>query len=593
VTVPAAGVVYTYDTASAAWVAPGRDPLLAGPAGWTTPPAVVAGSLPIGTASYAVPDEGQVLFVSPSGSNSAAGTLAAPKQTIGGAHSAASTGAVIVVRAGIYHESLSITKQVTIQAYPGEAVWLDGSKVYASWTGSGPWTASLGVDWSPIDSSRYAYTDATAVLPEQVWVNGVMLKQLADGATPAAGQFSVDRTANTITIGTSPVGAEVRVTELRSAVVCSARTELYGLGIRRYSPSAMEGGTTSAMLYYGGTSQGSILENVVLQESGVTAMATARQIVMRNITVQDCNHTGIQITTADGLIGERGVVRRMNRGAWQGEPITAAIKITYSDDVLLRNWILADVPKAVGLWLDSHVRRYALVNIDVDGTSGVAGVADMRAGIEPEAAEGGYFNGVQYYGHIVNCRVRNTQYSYKSLVGGWHKYINCKASAYSTVGFYLQQDARRNTTDTQHGTIQESPWLTKDISLINNDIGQGGLQVIAYHDPVAGWEGPVILGWDCFQRIAGNWFRPTPPGSMVQLGKADGYRNSYNTLAALAASPSTVGIKGDKLGVNHQGNTAPADSIADPLSAEVAALLGVPAGLQRVGPILPAPVPSF
>src|SRR5690606_27298419 len=237
-TAPVPGVTYYYDPSQLAFLAPGREPLLIGPAGWTAPDPVKAGSLPVGEAHYGVPDTGQVLFVDPSGSDGAAGTVGAPKKTLAGALSAASSGAVIVLREGSYHESLSVTKAVTIQAYPGEEVWLDGSTQYTSWTGSGPYTATLGPNWSPIDSSRYPYNDAAANLPEQVWIDGVAQKQLADGATPGAGQFSVNRTAHTITLGTNPSGKEVRVADLNQALVFSAQVRVFGIGFRRYSPLA-------------------------------------------------------------------------------------------------------------------------------------------------------------------------------------------------------------------------------------------------------------------------------------------------------------------------------------------------------------------
>src|SRR5690606_8303136 len=115
--VPAQGVVYTFDARTQAWVAPGRDSLLAGAAGWIAAARVEVGGVPGAAAAYGGADSGQVIFVSPSGSDSAAGTTSAPKQTLAGALSAASNGAVIVMREGLYHESLSVAKAVTAQAY--------------------------------------------------------------------------------------------------------------------------------------------------------------------------------------------------------------------------------------------------------------------------------------------------------------------------------------------------------------------------------------------------------------------------------------------------------------------------------------------
>src|SRR5690606_41120490 len=137
-------------------------------------------------------------------------------------------------------------------------------------------------------------------------------------ALPISGQFSVNRSAHTITLGTSPSGKEVRVADLNNALTVSAQIELYGIGIRRYSPVVQEG--LSALVYFGGTSQDSVVENCVFQDSGMVGINTARAITLRNITVQDCGNTGIQVTTANNFRMDRFVIRRCNRGLWRAQP---------------------------------------------------------------------------------------------------------------------------------------------------------------------------------------------------------------------------------------------------------------------------------
>jgi hypothetical protein len=602
VTTPSPGVIYTYSPEQQAFIAPGRASLPIGAAGWTPPSTILVGSLPVGDAHYGVPDSGQVLFVSPSGSDSAAGTIGAPKKTLAGAHAAASTTfgrPTIVLREGVYHESLSITKSVKIQAYPGEEVWLDGSTQYTSWSGSGPYTATLGPNWSPISTTGFPLTsDPYGNLPEQVWIDGVAQKQIADGATPSAGQFSVNRSAHTITLGTSPSGKEVRVADLNNALTVSAQIELYGIGIRRYSPVVQEG--LSALVYFGGTSQGSVVENCVFQDSGMVGINTARAITLRNITVQDCGNTGIQVTTANNFRMDRFVIRRCNRGLWRAQPHTAGIKVTRTEGLIAKDGLISDVPGAMGFWLDVSVTKSYALNISVDGATVMPGAPIMELGLHSELSDGGYYGGVQHYSWYVNCRVKNTKHAVKFLDAGYTNIANCKIESYASVGIYLQQDGRRNPggrwegINTQSGNTGDPyvvPWVGFGTGIYNNDIGQGGLQVIAYHDPPSGT--PLMLGWDFIDRIEGNWFRPAPPGSMVQLGRADGSRSSYNTLAALAATPTAVGIRGTKLGTNHQSNSAPSDSVAIELPEEITNMLGVPRGIKRVGPILPEPTATF
>lgn len=555
---------------------------------WTPPAPTYAGSIPVGSTYYQIP-EGVVLYVSPNGNNALPGTLGAPKRTLAGAVRAAPAGATVVLREGVYHEPVNVTKQLTVQAYPGEAVWLDGSTVYTSWTGSGPWTSPLGPRWSPLSTAGFPLTtDPQGNLPEQVWINDVAQRQVADGARPAAGQFSVDRNARTVTVGTDPAGKTVRVADLNNAIVFSAKVSLRGIGFRRYSPITQEG--LSSIVYFGGTSQGSVVENCVFQESSHTGVNTSRAIIMRNVTIQDCGGTGLQVTTANGLILERFVIRRCNRSLWKAQPHTAGIKITRTEGLLIRDGIITDVPGAMGLWLDVSVTRSTVINVDVDGSTAMP-APPMEIGIHSELSDGGFYGDVQHHSWYVNCRVRNAKVGIKFLDAGWTNIVNCEIKNYSSVGVYLQQDERRNTGQSGNLSPAIVPWVGRGTGLINNDIGQGGLQVIAYHDPPTG--SPLLRGWDFFSRVEGNWFRPAPPGSMIQLGKADGRRNSYNTLAALASTPSTVGSSVGKLGTNHQGVITPSHSVAAPISAELSRLIGVPEGLRRVGPFLPAPTTVY
>ena len=46
-------------------------------------------------------------------------------------------GQTIVLRAGTFHESVVVNKDVTIQSYPHEAAWLDGSSLVTGWARSG------------------------------------------------------------------------------------------------------------------------------------------------------------------------------------------------------------------------------------------------------------------------------------------------------------------------------------------------------------------------------------------------------------------------------------------------------------------------
>lgn len=558
---------------------------------WVPPPPVVAGSLAVGTASYPVP--GGALFVATDGSDSNPGTSAAPKRTLSGAISAAPTGSTIVVRAGEYYESVTVpsTKALTIQAYPGETVWFDGSQRVLSWAGAGPvWTAPYGANWDPISSSNYPQVgDGRAHLPEQVWVDDERLTQIADGATPGAGQFSVNRTTDVLSIGTNPEGRDVRVARLRRWMLATGPVALRGFGVRRYSPAAMEG-PDSALIYVAGSSYNSVVENVVFRQSGMHGLAIIRPITLNQVTIEECNSSGIQVTTANNTHISRFIIQDCNQGGWHPQPITAGIKVTRTDGLVLRDGIVRDIDAAIGVWFDVSNTRFIVANVAISNT---------EVALESELSGGGMYDGVQHHSWFVNCRTSGSlDWAVKIMDSDYVTVANCDLDA-ARVSINCQQDHRDNTGTPGNLTFEIVPWVTVHNRLWNNRVvGQPTIAgMIAYHDPPTAVRDPdgdpdrILLGWDFFDQIAGNWFPTVPPGSMIQLGKADGFRNSYNTWSLAASSPAAVGgPPGSKLGANHQGASAPANTIAVPLPDDIADLLGVPRGRQQVGAILPAPV---
>ena len=96
-----------------------------------------AGAAELGTTDYEI--QTGALFVSPSGDNDADGSLESPLRTIKAALARVSAGGMIVLRAGEYHEAFTIAEGVplTVQSYPGEVVWLDGSEVVEGWQADG------------------------------------------------------------------------------------------------------------------------------------------------------------------------------------------------------------------------------------------------------------------------------------------------------------------------------------------------------------------------------------------------------------------------------------------------------------------------
>ena len=107
-------------------------------------------------------------YVSPSGSDAAAGTQVAPFATVQFGAGKLNPGDVLVLRAGDYHESVTVTRSGTsaapilIQNYPGETAVLVGSRPV-----TGTWTVQTGS----------IYRTPWPTQPVQVFCDGRLLNE--------------------------------------------------------------------------------------------------------------------------------------------------------------------------------------------------------------------------------------------------------------------------------------------------------------------------------------------------------------------------------------------------------------------------------
>jgi parallel beta-helix repeat protein len=339
-----------------------------------TRPAAAAGAPPLGSTRYPVP--AGAVMVTPTGSDSAAGTAAAPVRTIGQAVRVAASGATIVVRAGVYHEFVQVpsTKRVTIQNWPGEAVWLDGSTVVSGWVQDGSawrhdgWTAQFDSAVPPASSADFDMIDPRypmASHPEELWIGGQELRQVGARSTVAAGTFYVDPATDRLYVGSSPAGQEVRATDLAEAIYLnrSAGSVVRGIGIRRYATPVLRYGTVKA---FG--------DNQVLADLHVDSIATVgigvngSNVRIQNTTVQDSGQLGIQAHHSDGLSITGTVVRNNNNEHFAEIPAAGGIKITVSRGITVsRNLVTGN--GSTGIWMDMSVWDARILSNDVLGNS--------------------------------------------------------------------------------------------------------------------------------------------------------------------------------------------------------------------------------
>lgn len=410
-----------------------------------TPPSFIAGADPVGSAQYPVPGN-NVIFIATTGSDSDNGTsISTPKKTLSSAITAVPAGGTIVVRGGIYHEGEIFTsKSFSIQSYPGEEVWFDGSSIFSeTWTGSSPWIANYNIVFDRLmgkTSGQLAVWTGAAerFVTDQVWLDDTKLLPAPDNtASPGAGKFSVNQSTHKLTIGSSPSGKTVRVVDLTYFIHANAPVTIRGIGVRRYAQAMIEFRNGAIRV-----EDGSTIEQVTIQDCSVSALTLyGSDIIIRSCTFQDVGQSGVHGDYLNNSVFEQNIIRRCNRNGYDAEPTTAGIKIgrTWYGCKIRHNYI-RDVVGAYGIWTDTAVSQTAIYGNTIIGTSALgAGNYRMKNGIEVEASDGMYIGGVQHYNYVVGNRISDCRQAGLLVFDSGHVRVwNNQLSA--AVALYLWQD---------------------------------------------------------------------------------------------------------------------------------------------------------
>lgn len=469
-------------------------------------PSDTAGAIPVGTAVYAVPVGS--IYVSPTGSDATGnGSLASPYQTFARANTAVAAGGTIVLRAGVYHEGttgqrsnstgIQITKNnVTVQNYPGEAVWFDGSVPVTNWTAEGsnrwstPWTVSFdhsptyswGVDDSSTPNWRFVNSNyPCAPWPEQVFVDGVQLQQVDSLGKVTPSTFFVTGTTNgtpgdnkyqfsptKITIGINPTGHTIRITDLQIALSAAAATNgvtMRGFGIRRYGTSMPQSGA----IIPGGTH--CTLENIHIEDIATTGTIAANAFTtFRNCTALRCGIRGFAAYRADDLLCDGIRAEYCNYEHFNYAPDEGGMKMTKSQRPVVCNSVFSH-NYGKGFWADETIYDLKFYHNDLKDNEHTGFMFEISgyATVVDNLIDGAGHSGI----HIVSS----------DHVRVWNNtVINCAGNAITSTSRQVQflQDDRRpdgsspGMDSRQPASFYETlmTWQITDFEYYNNVIAE-------------------------------------------------------------------------------------------------------------------------
>lgn len=472
-----------------------------------------AGSVPVGAADYPIP-AGSIHVDAGAGQDTAAGTREAPLRTIQAACDRASPGQTIVIRGGLYHETVYVNQPVTIQNAPGEAVWLDGSQPVTEWTEDDAlWSAPLPVllddSIGPDNGDPYVSdTHPSAAQPEMLFVGAHPLRQVPRRADVTPGAFFADRRSRRLYVADHPHDRTWRTATLAQAVVVSAPdVTIRGIGVRRYGNSVQ----TQGAVYL--ARRADLLENVVVEDvatTGISFYSDANQGTGQavDVTVRRAGLMGIGGTNADHLVLRRVLIERANAERFNPTPNSAGIKITRSRNVLIESSVVTGSLRTTGIWLDESVVGFGVHHNRVidNGVSGISAELSSKGRISGNLVDEHEFGIVVYSSGDIEID-------------------NNVVHSNSAIDLDLRQDHRRQADPRAAGHDPRfapgddtNPWLVQNITVRCNVFGPGNARTRFR----AVDQATDIPADQMNIRLHGNGFAPLPHAPVAQWGTGEG-----------------------------------------------------------------------
>lgn len=504
---------------------------------------------PLAGTDAPVPDG--ALRVATDGADHNPGTAAAPLRTLGAAIDRAEPGATIVLREGVYRETVGMVgKRVTIRAHPGERVWFRGSTPVEDWTDSGRYWEHTG--WVP-DFCRDCFIPEIidpehplAGRPDMVFVNGAPLRQVSGREKVEPGTFFVDTEDPAVVIGDDPTGELVEVAThdhlLQFDGAGAAGSAILGIGVAQYA-SRQDYGARSAMVVVNAP------DVTVDSATFVSSASTGLAVFQSDATVTgtwlgDNGLVGLLANRADGLVmtGNTVAGNNLRRFTLSGEAIGAAgAKITRTARPhIARNTFAGNL--ATGWWCDLGCTDATVVhNVSTDNLRhGLYYEVSSRALIASNVLAGNGGAGLKI--------------SSSDDIGVYH---NTFAGNELSTGVY--NDPRGPGSDPYSAGLGLT-WVTEDVRLVNNYITQ-------HID-----ESPIIDAFDGKDDTTGNppfvsraegnaylWSSAGERGHLLTLVLGDGEPAAFTSLAELREATGF-----ERSGSEHELAASPLSPFVDP-----------------------------
>lgn len=532
--------------------------------------------------SYSVP--ASATYVAPTGSDLNPGTTAKPFRTISAATKAAKSGGTVVLRGGVYHEQAIVYAhdRLTVEAYPGETVWLDGSSVVSGWTKSNNVWVKSG--WTTFFDASPTYTtgapDSTeenwqwinpahpmASHPDQIWVDGKALTQVSTRAAVTSGTFFVDQPAKQLVLGSDPTKRKIEASTLSQAMSIRSKNSLIrGIGVRRYATSVPMMGAIST--YFSGVT----LENMTIVDNATTGLFIgADKARLKHVTVRNNGLLGIGASHADDLTVDSVLSASNNSQHFNNAPVSGAFKITKSRDVSIRNSAFVN-NFGQGPWFDESVHNANFSHNDVIANTGDGLVLELSARFT-----------------IADNLIADNGGDAVAVLNSGDAAIWNNTAVGNGGGIDISQDQRLASDlslpghdKRQHLPDPTVPWVVKNVSVINNviSVNQGDfiLRVVDWTHKRSGAQMVTQSNGNLLHRASS-----TAPPAVVVWSQAGTGTVAFPTLETYRAA---VGRDSSSFLVTGTSPLTPSDTLTPQYASRANSALPIPATISAAAPPL-------
>ena len=352
--------------------------------------ATVAGSL----ALPAVVHASATIWVSPRGADTNNGSSAAPLRTLAAAVASASSGDRIVLRGGIYHESVRIDgKALDIRSATNERAVFDGAVAITSFTAQdGAWSTRWATQFTVRTGAPVLASVPAAGHPDQVFVDGAPQTEVLRRDQVAPGTFFHDTATDQLWLGSDPTGHVVEASDLAWALYLSnaAGSTLRNVTVRRYATPADD---MAAVRVYSDDVDVRGLVSELNAYGGLSVIG--RHVSVSWSVLRDNGYIGMHAHLADDVSLVRSEVTGNNREHFDPKHSASGVKITSSDGITVRDDVVSN-NAGPGVWTDLTSAHITIVGnlVRDNGRSGIQVELSGHAVVADNVATGNAEAGV-------------------------------------------------------------------------------------------------------------------------------------------------------------------------------------------------------